>query len=128
MKLADTDLLVAYVRGQAPAVQFITAHQGKIGTTTINAAELYEGALGARNPDEERAKVDLLLASIPVVPFGPLHAKAYAAVARNRKKRSLPGGPFDLLVAVIAIGEGASVVTRNKKDFEGHDGLIVEPW
>ena len=128
MKLADTDLLIAYIRGQAPAVQFIASHQGNIATTTLNAAELYEGTLGARNPLEERAKVDLLLASLPVVPFGPSHAKAYAVVARNRKRRSLPGGPFDLLVAGIAIAEGASVVTRNKKDFEGTDGLLVEAW
>ena len=116
------------MRGLAAATQFVSHHEGDLATTTINAAELYEGVLGARHPDTERSKVDRLLASMPVVAFGPKHAKAYAALTRSRKRRGLPGGAFDLLISSIAVAEGASVVTRNQKDFEGNDGLTVETW
>lgn len=128
MRLLDTDLLISALRGQPRAVDYVKKHRADVGTTTINAAELYEGAAASQRPEEGRERVEGLLATLSVVPFGPRHARAFGPLARTRKQKGLAGGAHDLLIASIAVGEAAILVTRNVRDFEGHDGLTVEPW
>lgn len=97
-------------------------------TTTLNAAELYAGAMGSNRTEEGMRIVQETLARMPVLPFGPKAAKAYATVRRERRQQGLPGGLMDELIASIAIAEGVPVVTKNVKDFQGCPGLVVESW
>lgn len=128
MKIADTDFLVGVLRGHRKASDLFRGWLEEIATTTLNAAELHEGAAASERREEATMAVERLLASLPLIPFGPRHARAYGPLARGRKKLGLPGGPMDLLIASIAVVEGATIVTRNVADFEGHQGLRVESW
>lgn len=40
----------------------------------------------------------------------------------------IPIGPLDVLSAGQALARGAILVTRNIREFERVDGLIVEDW
>lgn len=127
MKILDTDLLIAVLRGDPAAGRRLRETIAEAATTALNAAELYEGVAGSESAARRQA-VDLLLAQLPLVPFGPRHARAYGPLSLRRRRSGLPGGVIDQLIASIAAAEGASVITRNVKDFEGHEGVRVESW
>jgi tRNA(fMet)-specific endonuclease VapC len=128
LKIFDTDLLIAWLRGKSDARSFFQANESERATTTLNLAELFEGAALSRDPPGSLRAIEQLAATMPVVPFGPRHARAFGALNAARRKSRKPGGVIDILTASIAKAEGASLVTRNVKDYEGHDGIHIEKW
>jgi toxin FitB len=63
-----------------------------------------------------------------VLPFDGAAADAYGELFAARRRAGRPGSMADLMIAAIARTAGASVVTRDAKDFE-HDGLtVIDPW
>lgn len=63
-----------------------------------------------------------------VLPFDSTAAKAYADVAAQRRAAGRPITEADCQIAAIARAAGASVATRNGKDFEGCGIDLINPW
>ena len=47
---------------------------------------------------------------------------------RDLRSAKIRSGSMDLKIAVIAILEGATLLTRNTRDFESVPGLTVDNW
>lgn len=97
-------------------------------TTALNAGELYEGAAGATRPEEALAKVEQLLSTLRILPFGPRAARVFGALRREGKRRGATAPLMDTLIGSIAAAEGATIVTRNVKDFASLPGVELETW
>jgi predicted nucleic acid-binding protein len=73
-----------------------------------------------------RAMLDLMLATMPVVPFTDAAAGAYgrivAAVGYSRRK------VIDRMIAAQALIHSATLVTMNPSDFNDVPGLRVIAW
>jgi len=79
---------------------------------------LWEAALGIFNEDlAER-----------VLSFDSHAADAYAEVGASRRAAGRPISQFDAMIAGMARSHGASLATRNAKDFEGCGIDVVDPW
>jgi predicted nucleic acid-binding protein len=63
-----------------------------------------------------------------VVPFDSPAAVAYAAVVADRRLAGRPISNADAQIAAIARSRGASVATRNVRDFEGCGIDVIDPW
>jgi len=63
-----------------------------------------------------------------VLPFDEHAAVVYAEVFALRRRAERPVAPSDLMIAAIAGVHGASVVTRNVRDFDGCGVPVVNPW
>ena len=63
-----------------------------------------------------------------VLSFDSDAAVAYAEISAARRAAGRPISQFDATIAAIARSHGASVATRNAKDFEGCGIEIVNPW
>lgn len=103
-------------------------------TTTITRGELLYGvrllAESRRKPSlmaAVRAILDQDLAG-RVLSFDPDAADAYAEIASSRKTAGLPIRQFDAMIAAIARSRGASVATRNAKDFAQCGVDVIDPW
>ena len=130
MVVLDTDILVAFLRNNAEAVEFVAESQKKntsLSTTTINAFELFEGALISTNKDNVK-KAENVLRSIGSHSFnGPASWKA-AEISSELMKKGEPLDFQDIAIASIAIVNGESIVTRNVKHFGRIEGLKIEKW
>ena len=56
-------------------------------------------------------------------------APLYGKLAAKQQQRGTPCSAEDAMIAAIALANQFTLVTRNTKDFEGMDGLIlINPW
>ena len=56
-------------------------------------------------------------------------APLYGALAARQQQNGAPWSAEDAMIAAIALANQFTLVTRNTKDFEGMDGLVLlNPW
>jgi tRNA(fMet)-specific endonuclease VapC len=131
----DTDTLTLFGRMHPAVLRNVFFHLADdIAVTSITVEEQLGGWFamirGARTAAQiEAAHVRLAgtvraLATWDVIPF------AAPAVARFEEllRRRLNVGGSDLRIAAIALDAGATVVTRNLRDFARVPGLSCEDW
>ncbi len=99
----------------------------RICTSIIVSSELRYGALRAGSP-RLQARVESLLAEIPVLPLEAPADGYYAEIREYLARRGLLIGPNDLLIAAHARSLGQVVVTANEQEFRRVPGLRVENW
>jgi predicted nucleic acid-binding protein len=63
-----------------------------------------------------------------VLGFDSDAADMYAEIAASRRTSGKPISQFDAMIVAIARSRGASLATRNMKDFEGCDVEVINPW
>ena len=102
--------------------------------TTISEAELRYGVailpIGRRREQLLVAVEHMLREDFAgrVIPFDRQAARAYAAIAAARRAAGRPIKYADCQIAAIARSVGASVATRNLRDFEGCGIDVINPW
>ncbi|VCU68890.1 Toxin FitB [Pigmentiphaga humi] len=116
---------MAWLAGQSRAALF---------TTTITRGELFYGACllpeGQRKTMLLEAIRTILVFDLAgqVLGFDDEAADAYAEIAASRKVAGRPISQFDAMIAAIAKSRGASLATRNVKDFAGCGIQVIDPW
>ena len=137
MTILDTDLLSEIIR-RVPDPQvlrwFTQQSVRTLHTTTISQAEMLYGSMIL----PEGSRRDALLKEIQllfhedfrgrVLPFESEAANFYGLIAASRRALGRPISGFDAQIAAIARSVGATVATRNVKDFEDCGVTLVDPW
>lgn len=137
MIVLDTNVLSELLRlAPAPQVEaWLAAQDGSsVYFTAVGEAELRHGM--AILPAGRRR--DVLVQAIEgmldedfrdrILPFDREAARAYAAIAAERRAAGRPISQFDCQIAAIASAHGASVATRNTSDYEGCGIALIDPW
>jgi hypothetical protein len=125
MKLAPDHRVEAWLAHEPAPGLFITA---------ITEAELRLGVEvlpSGRRRDKIAAAVAAMLTqdfSERVLPFDSSAAASYAHVAADRRRAGRPIAQSDAQIAAIAKSQGATLATRNTRDFEGCGVTLVNPW
>lgn len=70
----------------------------------------------------------MLLTLLPVEPFTREDAHLYARLRSTLEKRQQGIGPIDTLIAAQALRLGATVITRNLREFHRVPGLKCQDW
>ena len=103
-------------------------------TTTITRGELLYGVFimprGKRRQELHSVIKDLFEIDFAnqILGFDNAAADSYAEIAASRKALGQPISQFDAMIAAIAHSRGASLATRNTKDFLDCDISIIDPW
>ena len=137
MILLDTNVLSELLRvAPEPKVEaWLAAQDGAdVYLSAVSEAELRLGAAvmpAGRRRDVLVAAVDGILSEefqARILPFDSPAAAAYATIAADRRNAGRPISQFDAQIAAIARACGATVATRNIRDFEGCGIELVDPW
>ncbi len=124
MILADTDVLIDYLAEIQPAADRVREYisSDSLQTTAITCFELLSGAGTGRRGDRVRALVE----SIAVLALNRDAAVQAAAIRRAQSRTGFVIPMADSLIAGIALANGLSLFTRNRKHFEEIEGLQLE--
>lgn len=130
MYLIDTDICIAVLRGNAKVEARIKNLSPDISvyTTIINVAELYYGALLSLNPDEQREKIEKLIAKLKILFLDLEVVSTFASIKYNLKKNNILIPDNDLYIASIAKIKKLLLVTHNIKHFQRIPDLKIEDW
>ena len=102
--------------------------------TAITAAELRAAVAllpSGRRLETIGSSIERLLAvsfSRLVLAFDVESTPAYARIVASRRKSGRPVSTADAQIAAICLTRGATLATRNVKDFDGMDLPLIDPW
>jgi predicted nucleic acid-binding protein len=129
--LADTSFLIDLMVGDKAAVEKAREIEAK-GTPLIVSAptvfELYVGISLSRKAEEGKARILVVLESLPFLPLDVESSKAGGRIYGEKKRMGSTVDPEDAMVAGIARVHGEKVLTRDLKHFQGIEGVNVESY
>lgn len=128
--LPDTNAVSAYMRGvNSGLVSRMQAAfvRDELRLSVIVLAEREFGVIKGGSAAQRR-KLQSLEQLLAVEPFTREDARRYATLRHQLESRGQGIGPFDTLIAAQALRLGATVVTRNVREFGRVTGLLVENW
>lgn len=115
--LLDTDVLVDFLRGRAPARALVTSRIDRIALSSIVVAELYAGAR-----EEELDDLDAFVGLFPVIAVDATLARAAGRLCLQYH-RSHGTSLNDAVVAATAQQFGLALVTLNARHYPMFHGL-----
>jgi tRNA(fMet)-specific endonuclease VapC len=126
--LPDTNAVSAYMRGDNP--RLVDKMRNSFGELCLSVIVLAEREFGVAKGSNSNARLKLaeLARTLPVEPFTRDDSTHYAAIRHDLEARGAGIGPMDTLIAAQALRLGATVVTRNTREFGRVTGLKVENW
>jgi toxin FitB len=137
MIVLDTNVLseVISLEPSASVTRWILREQALgLYTTSISQGELLYGVellpKGRRRSGLHAAILKMLAEDFAdrILAFDSEAAESYAHIAASRRMMGRPISEADARIAAIARSHGASLATRNARDFE-HCGIkVLNPW
>ncbi len=137
MIILDTNVVSELLRpAPAPQVEaWLAAQDGaSVYFTAVGEAELRRGVAilpAGRRRTALAAAIDGVLDEDlrdRILPFDRDAARAYAAIAAERRAAGRPISQFDCQIAAIARAHAAAVATRNTGDYDGCGIAVIDPW
>lgn len=132
--ILDSDTLSLFQRKHPTVTASIVAHQSATAISAISVEEQFGGWFArlrqSRSNEEYAAVSGYLSAAIEMLARFRVVTMTVPALDRfeQLKKSKLNVAGNDLRIAAIALESGATVVTRNLRDFGRVPGLMVVDW
>jgi tRNA(fMet)-specific endonuclease VapC len=128
--LLDTNILIFLMKkGNKKLLKNIAKQEyGSIAISSITLAELEFGAANSSNPELNRSVFLGVLSAMNVLSFDDNCAFEYGIIRARLKKKGIPIGPLDMLIAATAVAHKLIMITNNMREFTRIDGLHVQDW
>lgn len=128
--MLDTNICIYVIKKKPESVlkKFHEEFNSGLCISMITLAELMHGAEKSQAFEKNKAMIDELLETLPVLPLKNSVAYEYAKIRAYLEKRGTPIGVMDMLIAAHAKTEGLTLVTNNMREFERVPDLKLENW
>ncbi len=125
--IIDTNVLVNFLRKKPEEAEFLLKLRDSsiLGTTDINAFELYYGAYKSIKQDENLAAAKGLLNSLFLVSTSEDSMEIAGKIITDLEKKGKAIDMRDLFIASICLINSLKLLTKNKKHFENIEGLVL---
>jgi tRNA(fMet)-specific endonuclease VapC len=136
MFVLDTDTLSLFLRGHVRVTERMARATEDVTITLITRIEILQGrfasVLKADNGErllqaqQRMHETEKDLDRFAVLTVDATASAEFDRLRQNKKLKKI--GRCDLLIAVLTLSSNATLVTRNRKDFEQVPGLKIEDW
>lgn len=136
MIILDTNILSELIKLR-PNEQMMSWSAGftdkDFAVTAITVGELFYGLGMLPDGKRKRTLARLIVRELEpfsdrILPFDNASAMHYAHIKFARREAGHPISEQDAMIAAIARAHGATLATRNVKDFEDTGVELVNPW
>lgn len=125
--LLDTNIAIHARDGTDAVLDKLAQHDGAILLSALSLAELQRGIYkDGMHAAIRKARLDILLRHIPVLPFDTVAAVAYGQIIAQCGW--VKGRDYDRMIAAHAIATSSILVTNNTADFADIPDLSLENW
>ena len=136
MIVLDTNVVSAVIAGHVgdSVVGWLDSLTDDVYLTSITAAELRVGVAllpeGRRRDGLHDAVEAMLLEEFrdAVIAFDEAASRDYAVIVAHRRRIGRPVGVADAQIAAICRWHGATLASRNVRDFESTGVEVINPW
>jgi tRNA(fMet)-specific endonuclease VapC len=129
MYALDTNTVLDYFRGKGQvAARLLATPPSEVGLPSVAAYEVWVGVLGSQNAKRRQVEYERFLAIVAILPFDAVAGRRAADLRLALERKGELIGPMDMLIAATALAHGATLVTRNVREFDRVPGLAVVNW
>ncbi len=129
MYVLDTNTLIYFFKGLGVVSNRLFAVPPKqICIPSIVLYELEVGIARSKSPRKRRKQLEDFTSLVKILPFGTEEARSAASIRVDLEKKGRPIGPYDILIAAVAMTNQFILVTRNTAEFSRIKGLRLENW
>ena len=127
--LLDTNILVYAYRNMGGCRQRLeTTPAEQIHVCPINVFEIERGIAKSLRPQPLRLFLNDALERFSMAPMNTAAAQKSGQLRARLENQGITIGPYDLLIAGIALAHNLTLVTRNLREFERVPGLQLQNW
>lgn len=128
--LLDTNVCIRYLNGRSPQVleRLDALPETDIVLCSVVKLELRYGALRSQHVESTLARQATFLDRFVSLPFDDAAHSHGARIRAELAQAGTPIGPYDLLIAAIALAHNLTLVTHNTREFSRVHGLMIEDW
>ncbi len=128
--LLDTNTCIRYLNGRSPEVfkRLNETPEADVCVCSVVKFELRYGALRSKYVEKTLAQQEKFLSRYKSLPFDDAAHIHAAKIRADLARAGTPIGPYDLLIAAIALANDLIVITHNTDEFGRVAGLQLEDW
>jgi len=128
--LLDTDTLSFFNKQHPAVITNAAVYRAQFGQLVFSELSYYEVTRGlkAAGANARLRRFEQFCLAHRILPFTRTAAVAAADVWADLKRRGLPIGEIDTLLAGVALSEGLALATHNITHFSRIAGLPVVDW
>ena len=128
--LLDSNTCITYLRKpHGPLAQkILVTPPDDLALSAVTVTELYRGAYMSAQVVDNLAKVNAFVGRFTILPLD-MHAGEIAGrIDAHLAKQGQRIGPYDTLIAAIALANNLTLVTHNTQEFGRVIGLRLVDW
>ena len=127
--LLDTNILSAHLKRPSGLTHRFIQHSGRLCTSTICLAELYDWAFGRHDSAGAIDSVQkMLFREVNLIDFDSDCALECGRVRMDLRRQGIEVSDVDLMIAAVALVLDLTLVTNNTADFRFIPGLRLVDW
>ncbi len=128
--LVDTDILSFYFKGDEKVVDRFTAYLKEFDQITISIITYYEiiAGLKFKNAEKQLSDFEDFIYHNTILHISEDSVKLSADIYADLRQKGITIGTSDILIAGIALYNGLTLITNNKKHYEAISGLLLANW
>jgi tRNA(fMet)-specific endonuclease VapC len=125
--LLDTNICVFLMRNHPRAVAGYEKNKSLgVAISSVTLSELQFGVYNSAYPEKNGVNLLRFLLGVEVLDYDSAAANEYGKIRADLRRKRMPIGELDMLIAAHARAKGLTLATNNTREFGRVEGLILE--